>query len=168
MHFESHYWQDQFFNFIDGKAGPPPAPPVFPYRGIVGRTPLGYQTIRSSEGFIIQQDPDVAPFVKEAFRQLSLPDARPLTVWREIAASGLRGATGKPLLYRPFRHTMLSPFYIGLIHHRGELYQGTYPPLVDLETWKEVRQKILGSEERWREDDARRHELRNKFIFHNS
>ncbi len=167
MHLPSRYWQDRFFNFIDGKAGPPPPPPAFPYRGIVGRTPLGYQTVRGDDGFSIQLDPDAAPLVKEAFRRLALPDASPQTVWKEIAGNGLRGATGKPLMYRPFRHTMLSPFYIGLIHHRGELYQGTYPALVDFETWKTARRKILGSEERWREDDARRHELRNKFIFHN-
>lgn len=154
MHAQIPSWQCQFFDFIDDEGKAPAAPLPFPHRGIVGRTPLGYRTIRSGSTFSVQPESEVAPHVTEIFRRLALPGALPRDVWKQVTSRGLRGATGKPLLYQPFHHTVVSPFYLGLIQHRGELYRGSHPPLTDLTTWKAARSNLLAHEERWRKDNA--------------
>ena len=107
-----------------------------------------------------------AAVLKDAFALMAHSSHSPREVWRRLVSAGMQSARSGQISYICFRRALLSPFYLGLIQYHAELYQGEHEPLVDLETWKTVRRKILGSEERWREDNARRHESRNRFIFH--
>lgn len=35
-----------------------------------------------------------------------------------------------------------SPLYIGMIQHKGEIYQGQHEPIIDVETWDKVQQLV--------------------------
>ncbi len=60
-----------------------------------------------------------------------------------IRIDGVGRSTGGGLLSRGHIYKILSnPIYIGRIAHKGQIYQGHHPPIVTLDLWGEVQQRL--------------------------
>lgn len=56
------------------------------------------------------------------------------------------GAAGSKLFGRGHLYRILSnPIYVGKISHKGELYPGSHPPLIDAELWQEVQNLLAAN-----------------------
>ena len=116
-----------------------------------GNVPLGYD----ASGRTLVINPAEAETVRRIF-----------TLYRELgcvrrvkqAALGLRSkhgttANGAPRGRKPFSRGHLyrllsNPIYTGQIAHKGELYPGLHPALIDAETWKAVRDRLSSNRNR--------------------
>jgi site-specific DNA recombinase len=57
---------------------------------------------------------------------------------------------GKPFSRGHLYRLLSNPIYIGQIAHKGELYPGQHPPLIDAETWNAVRDQLAVNRNRHR------------------
>jgi len=114
-----------------------------------GTVPLGY---RVHERKLLINEPE-ARFVRGLFsRYLKLQSVPKLA--REVSREAARAdETQVPQTIsdrygaRPMFHGMLyklltNPIYIGKVRHRGEIYDGEHPPLIDVELFEAVRQQL--------------------------
>ena len=109
--------------------------------------PVGYD----ASGRTLVINPAEAETVRRIFalhRQLGCvrrvkqeADRRGLKSKRRTAASGCtRG--GKPLSRGHIYQLLANPIYTGQIAHKGQLYPGQHPALIDAETWSAVRGQL--------------------------
>jgi len=112
-----------------------------------GNVPLGYdesertliinpaeaETVRCI--FALYREHRCVRRVKEAADQLGLKTKR------STGANG--GERGDKLLSRGHIYRLLAnPIYLGQIAHKGQLYPGRHPALIDAETWTAVRDQL--------------------------
>jgi len=81
--------------------------------------------------------------VKEAADQLGLSTKRGMT------ADGCERG-GKPLSRGHIYRLLSNPIYTGQIAHKGQLYPGQHPALIDAETWNAVQDQLAGHATRHR------------------
>ncbi|OPX12061.1 recombinase family protein [Mycobacterium sp. AT1] len=87
-------------------------------------------------------DPVTAPLVKQAYESI-LSGGSISDIAREWNAAGAHGLTGKPWSASTVSLFLRKPRNAGLRDHNGEIVgAGTWPPLVDEETWR-AAQAIL-------------------------
>lgn len=99
-----------------------------------GKIPFGYQAVRDKSGKIVDRlpHPTEAALVQEAFeRVLAGESVRSVwTSWNEREIPTPRGKKWGPQMMRDL---LMRPVYAGLRSHRGQLYPGTWEPLVTRE-----------------------------------
>jgi len=112
-----------------------------------GNVPLGYDAtdrtlvINSAEAetvrhiFALYRDLGCVRRVKEEADRLGLITKRSTT-----AKGTERG--GQPFSRGHLYQLLTNPIYIGQIAHKGQLYHGQHPALIDTETWTAVRDQI--------------------------
>jgi len=112
-----------------------------------GNVPLGYDTneralvINPAEAetvrriFALYRDLGCVRRVKEEVDRLGLRTKRSTT-----ANGAARG--GKPFSRGRIYKLLSSPIYTGQIAHKGQLYPGQHPALIDDETWTAVRGQL--------------------------
>jgi site-specific DNA recombinase len=112
-----------------------------------GNVPFGYEVadrtlvINSAEAetvrhiFALYRDLGCVRRVKEETDRLGLMTKRSTT-----AKGTERG--GKPFSRGHLCQLLTNPIYIGQIAHKGQLYPGQHPALIDTETWTAVRDQI--------------------------
>src|SRR5213596_1450933 len=61
---------------------------------------------------------------------------------RSTTASGTERG-GRPFSRGHIYHLLSNPIYIGEIAHKGQLYPGQHPALIDAETWTAVRDQLV-------------------------
>src|ERR1700720_3126368 len=61
---------------------------------------------------------------------------------RSTTASGIERG-GKPFSRGHIYNLLSNPIYIGQIAHKGQLYPGQHPALIDAETWTAVRDQLV-------------------------
>jgi hypothetical protein len=120
-----------------------------------GNVPLGYdasgrtliinpaeaETVRQI--FALYRELGCVRRVKEAADQLGLKTKRSTT------ANG--GERGGKLLSRGHVYRLLAnPIYLGQIAHKGQLYRGQHPALIDAETWTAVHDQLAAKARRHR------------------
>jgi site-specific DNA recombinase len=59
-------------------------------------------------------------------------------------------ARGKPLSHGHIYQLLANPIYNGRIAHKGQLYPGQHPVLIDAETWNAVRDQLAAKARRHR------------------
>src|SRR5204862_2080029 len=66
---------------------------------------------------------------------------------RTKCSTTANGATrgGKPLSRGHIYAVLSNPIYTGQIAHKGELYPGQHPALIDAETWVAVRDQLAAN-----------------------
>jgi len=52
---------------------------------------------------------------------------------------------GKPFSRGHLYRLLANPIYIGQIAHKGQLYSGQHPALIDTETWIAVRDQLAAN-----------------------
>ena len=120
-----------------------------------GNVPLGYdasgrtliinpaeaETVRQI--FALYRELGRVRRVKEAADQLGLKTKRGTT-----ANGSERG--GKPLSRGHIYRLLSNPIYTGQIAHKGQLYPGQHPALIDAEAWTAVRDQLAAKARRHR------------------
>jgi site-specific DNA recombinase len=120
-----------------------------------GNVPLGYDA--SERTLVI--DPTEAETVRRIFavylelgcvrRVKDAADRLGLTTKRSATVQGAERG-GKPFSRGHLYRLLSNPIYIGQIAHKGELYPGQHPPLIDAETWNAVRDQLAVNRNRHR------------------
>jgi site-specific DNA recombinase len=112
-----------------------------------GNVPLGYD---ASEGNLVV-NPVEAETVRRIFalyRELGCvrrvkqeTDRFGLHTKQRITANGTERG-GKPFSRGHIYHLLANPIYAGRIAHKGQVYSGQHPALIDQETWSAVRDQL--------------------------
>ena len=68
-------------------------------------------------------------------------DAENLRSPIRTSRSGRRSG-GNPMSRGHLYWILSNPIYVGRLRHKGQIYDGLHPAIVDLETWDRVRQKL--------------------------
>jgi site-specific DNA recombinase len=112
-----------------------------------GNVPLGYDA--SERTLVI--NPAEAETVRRIFalyselgcvrRVKEEADRLGLKTKRSMTANGIERG-GKPFSRGHIYQLLSNPIYIGLIAHKGQLYPGQHPALIDTETWTAVQNRF--------------------------
>ena len=114
-----------------------------------GNVPLGYAadgrtlkidedeavTIRTLFDFYLEHG--LIRKVKERAEDLGLRSRR-----RERGAGRVSG--GKPFDRGHIHHILSNPIYAGRIRHKGQVYEGQHPAIIDPAIWEQVQQMLIG------------------------
>ena len=135
-------------------------------KGFYGRIKQGFYPLPAPLGYLDQGravakaiDPLNGPLVATAFRLYASGDWSLERLRREMHERGLRSKTGKTLTRGALSLILTNPFYVGLIRIRavGEVFPGLQPPIIDKNTFDEVRDLLAGK--------CRRRTTRNRFRY---
>jgi len=94
--------------------------------GCVGFATTGYTNIDGAA----EPDPKLGPLVEEAFRMIAQKRSSLTMVLAELTPRGLVSRSGKPLSPSALARMIQNPFYVGMIHYKGQIYEGTHKALV--------------------------------------
>ncbi len=132
--------------------------------GTHGRAPIGYLNVREplpqgGEVRTVVIDPERAPIIVWAFETYatglySLADITTLLEARGLRTRGDRRRGPRPLGLSRVHELLSSPYYIGLITHKGRTYEGRHETLVSQELFDKV-QAVMASHRHAGERDRR-------------
>ena len=108
-----------------------------------GWAPLGYTN--DYKNHIITIDSDKAILVKKMFEVFAKGDISVGQLEREVSKWGLLGKTGKPVCHEVISGILRNPFYYGMIRYKGELYEGSHPPLISKKLFDTVQEILAGN-----------------------
>lgn len=83
------------------------------------------------------QDPDEAPIVREIFDRI-LAGWSLTSICKDLTARGIKRRRGGQWAAGNLRKTLESPIHAGLFVHDGVEHQGTWEPIIDAATWRQV------------------------------
>jgi site-specific DNA recombinase len=86
----------------------------------------------------VRPDPSSVRRVKQEADRLGLSTKRSTT------AGGIERG-GRPFSRGHIYHLLSNPIYIGEIAHKGQLYPGQHPALIDADTWAAVRDQLAAN-----------------------
>ena len=122
--------------------------------GTVGRAPLGYKNVRTTdaEGREVRTvvlDDVRAPLVRQAFELYATGEWTVAKLADHLADRGLTTMAtprvpSKPVDEARLNTVLVNPYYYGVVSFRGALFPGKHDPIVDQKTWQQV-QDILAS-----------------------
>ncbi len=120
-------------------------------RGIwPGYAPLGY--MNDYKNHIIIPDPERAPFIKKIFEVYATGNFSLYDLAKETQRWGLIGRKGEPVHKSKIARLLQNPIYYGVIRFKGEMYEGSHPPLISKKLFDKV-QEILSSNSRPQQRD---------------
>ncbi len=115
--------------------------------------PIGY--INNPRTRNIQQDPETAPLVRNAFELYVTGDHTLYSLRQTLFEIGLRSFGDKPLPVSGVQHLLQNPVYYGMMRVKGELYSGCFEPIVRKDLFDEVQRVMAG---RAKKQHKRKHE----------
>src|SRR5256884_133890 len=115
-----------------------------------GNVPLGYDA--SERTLIVNPaEAETVRCIFTLYRELGgvrrvkeEADRLGLSTKRSTTASGTERG-GRPFSRGHIYHLLSNPIYIGEIAHKGQLYPGQHPALIDAETWTAVRDQLAAN-----------------------
>ncbi|MFH1479371.1 MAG: recombinase family protein, partial [Candidatus Omnitrophota bacterium] len=108
-----------------------------------GWAPLGYINDYKNRTVIVDENKSI--FVKKIFEVFAKGDISVAELYRQVTAWGLLGRTGKPVSQYGVDDMLRNPFYYGMIRYKGELYEGSHPPLISKKLFDEVQEVLRGN-----------------------
>lgn len=106
-----------------------------------GQTSYGYRKVYDQgTGKLIgtEIDESEAPVIRELFRRVR--EGHTLaSITRDFEQRGIRSRSGKVLSHQSLRGMLLRPVYTSLRMNKGEEFEGSWPAIVDRETWNAVQ-----------------------------
>ena len=104
-----------------------------------GAIPFGY-TINADRRFEI--DPLTAPFVAETFQRYN--DGQTMREIRDwLNEKGIKNKRGGPMTFNTIQHMLSNRRYIGELKYRDILIPDAIPPIVSVELFDDVQEKML-------------------------
>ena len=79
----------------------------------------------------IEQDPFVAPYIKQAFELYATNNYSYFNLGQYLFEKGLKTANGKPLAHSTIHQIITNPFYYGKMRWNNEERMGKHEPLID-------------------------------------
>jgi hypothetical protein len=122
-----------------------------------GMRPYGYER----GGMIVRSDEAVV--IREAASRI-LAGESTYEVARDLAERNIPTSTGAEWTYRLLRRTLRLPRLAGLRTHEGELYQGTWPAILDRGTWDALQERLAVRRPRGAGGRGRREYLLTGFL----
>src|SRR5439155_4040188 len=112
-----------------------------------GNAPLGYDASERSLA-VNPAEAETVRCIFALYRELGCvrrvkeeADRLGLKTKHSTTASGIERG-GKPFSRGHIYHLLSNPIYTGQIAHKGQLYPGQHPALIDTETWTAVRDQL--------------------------
>jgi DNA invertase Pin-like site-specific DNA recombinase len=99
--------------------------------------PLGY--LNNYKERNIYPDPEKAPFIRKIFELYATGDYNLGSMTEEVKRWGLLGSLGKPVCKSQLARLLKNPIYYGIFKFKGELYEGTHPPLISKKLFDKVQ-----------------------------
>lgn len=116
-----------------------------------GFVPLGYD----KNGRTLIPNQEEATRVETIFRRYQ--ELKSIQALRdELDQSNIRSKSGTRFSIGQLAHILTNPIYRGLIHHKGNLYQGAHPAIIDPDLWDNVQNLRKAAKE------SKRHRTRAK------
>ena len=106
------------------------------------RSPLGYRTVGESGKKVHVIDEVTGPLVRKMFEMYATGNYSVVQLTKEMNKMGLCTQTGKKLSKSPIYELLTNPFYYGDIVWTGKIYKGAHEPLISLELFNQVQQKL--------------------------
>jgi site-specific DNA recombinase len=110
------------------------------------RAPIGYLNKRRFEGVAdirwVEVDPERSPLIRWAFEEYATGNWSLARLRLELIDKGLTNVAGKPVSINGLYKILTNAYYTGTVPFQGAYYEGTHPPLVDLQTWLLVQQTL--------------------------
>jgi hypothetical protein len=116
--------------------------------GTPSYAPLGYlnktERIDGHDVKSIVVDPERAPHLTWAFRTYATGEWAITDIVDELAARGMRSRetpskSPTPLTRSQVHRILSSPYYLGMVVHKGVTYPGKHEALIDEDTWQRVQ-----------------------------
>ena len=110
-----------------------------------GRTPYGYVRRYDpiTKALVAQEiDPATAPIIREIVRRLAAAEPV-IAVTRDLIARGVPSPAGKTWTRQNLRRVALNSTYIGQREYAGEVYDGDWAPLVEVDVWYAARRILM-------------------------
>jgi len=108
-----------------------------------GWAPLGY--VNDYKNHTVLVDEGNAIFIKKVFEVFAKGDVSITELCRQVASWGLVGKKGKPVCHFVLAQMLRNPFYHGMIRYKGELYEGSHPPLISKKLFDKVQEVLDGN-----------------------
>jgi len=102
--------------------------------------PIGY--VNNPKTRNIEPDPVKARILKKGFEEFASGKHSLESLRHRLHFLGLVSKAGKPLVKAVMHGILTNPVYIGLIPHKGELYEGKFQPIVSKEVWDKVQKEL--------------------------
>ncbi len=106
------------------------------------KAPFGY--LNNPKTRNIDPDPFKGKILTKAFQEFKTGNHTLQSLSDRLSFWGVVSSAGKPLVKGAIQHILTNHAYLGIITHKGESYEGTFPALVDHKTFEAV-QKVLKS-----------------------
>ena len=116
------------------KAGYYPSVAPLGYLNVVNKNPSS-----SYDKRIIAPNPDVAPFITQAFKMYATQKHTIFSIREYLHNNGVRGKSGRPLAYSLMHNILRSSFYYGWMKWGGHEGMGKHEPLIDKKTFDLVQ-----------------------------
>lgn len=133
--------------------------------GTIGVAPIGYlNTIQRVNGRDIKGiaiDPERAPFIQWAYVTYAAGECSIARLTAALAQRGLRSRqtrcyASRPLSEAQIHRLLANPYYMGKLVHKGVIYDGAHPPLINPELWFQVQHvranRRLAGDRSWKHD----------------
>jgi site-specific DNA recombinase len=138
--------------------------------GWPGYAPLGYLNVgeplpQGGEVRTVVIDPDRVPIIRWGFETYatglySLTDMVALLAARGLRTRGNRRYAPRPLSLSAVHALLSNAFYAGLVPHKGKLYAGRHPKLIDEEVFEQVQAVLKAHNQAGERDRKHRHYLK--------
>ena len=134
-----------------------------------GVPPLGYDVPQDKTRTLVLNEAE-AKTVRLIFEQyLKLGSVRALEGWLKgegCVSKRFTSAAGKTTGGVPFNrgalyHLLRNGIYLGMIRHKGELFPGQHPPIIEKTLFDKVQSTLDGKRRRYAELQSERHAVRN-------
>lgn len=109
----------------------------------VWTAPLGYSNAKVDGKSTIVPN-STAPLIREVFERIALRIESTNAIRLKMAEEGLVNKKGAPVTCSNFFHLLRNPLYKGKIKKFGQVYQGTFDPIVAEELFDEVQMILKG------------------------
>ncbi|TAK04050.1 hypothetical protein EPO34_02745 [Patescibacteria group bacterium] len=114
--------------------------------GCVTKAPVGYKNVtrtRTEKAKVIV-DGKTAPAVRQLFETYATGQHSLGSLAEEFSDLGLTTKDGHRFTDERVKRVLQHPFYAGLVRYRGDVHEGTHPPLVSRELFERVQSVIRG------------------------
>ena len=106
----------------------------------LGKPPIGY--LRNPKTNNIEIDLVKAQVVKRAFEKFATGKCTVLGLGDYLKMLGITKKEGTTLCHGSIKNILISTAYIGLIKYNGEVYEGTFEPIVSKELYEAVQREV--------------------------
>jgi len=105
-----------------------------------GKAPLGY--INDSRTKSIQIDPEVSKIIKRAFILFSKGKISFTEIGNFLLQFRIKKESSKPLKADRIKGVLTNKFYVGIMKHAGEYYQGSHQCFISKQLFNEVQKQV--------------------------